>query len=64
MTDWRCLKCRKLLAKLHSPGRLHIRISGGCQYTVSLPVSSTCPRCGTLNEVVEQPADGPRAQAS
>jgi len=49
--EWRCAQCGKLLGKV-SKDRLHIRYERGCEYLASLPVSSTCRKCGALNEMV------------
>ena len=47
--DWRCVQCGKLLGRI-AEGRLHIRYERGNEYLVALPVTSTCRKCGTLNE--------------
>jgi len=47
--EWRCTRCRKLLAILRSD-RLHIRFARGHEYLVGLPVTCVCRNCRTLNE--------------
>jgi hypothetical protein len=48
--DWRCASCGQLLGRL-CDGRLHLRFGRGYEYVVSLPVTSACRGCQTLNEL-------------
>ena len=53
--EWRCIRCRKLLAVVRGE-RLHIRFSRGHEYLVGFPVTSVCRNCGTLNELRDEKA--------
>jgi rubredoxin len=48
-SDWRCTLCGKLLGVCQGD-RLHLRFAQGHEYIVSIPASSICRGCGTLNE--------------
>jgi len=53
--EWRCIRCRKLLAVVRGE-RLHIRFARGHEYLVGFPVTSVCRNCGTLNELHDETA--------
>lgn len=48
--EWRCIRCQKLLGILEGD-RLHIRFSGGHDYTVGLPATAVCRGCKKGNEL-------------
>ena len=48
-SEWRCIRCGKLLAVLRGD-RLHISFARGHEYLVGLPVTCVCRNCRTLNE--------------
>ena len=49
-SQWRCSRCRRLLAVLHGD-RLHIRLARGHEYLVGFPATTACRHCKTLNEI-------------
>lgn len=52
--DWRCKRCFKLLGRVEH-GRVQLVVSRSHQYLASVPISSVCRCCGTLNELVSLP---------
>ncbi|RDD64192.1 hypothetical protein DU478_21505 [Thalassococcus profundi] len=52
--DWRCKRCFKLLGRIER-SRVQLVISRSHQYLASVPISSVCRCCGTLNEMVTLP---------
>lgn len=50
--DWRCTWCFKLLGHKQD-GRVRLRFGRDHQYDCSLPVSTVCRCCGTLNELLK-----------
>jgi len=50
MREWRCSRCGKLLGMVRE-GRLHVRTTKGHQYMVGFPVTATCGKCRTMNEL-------------
>ncbi len=61
--DWRCSKCRKLLAVLRGD-RLHIRFARGHEYLVGFPATSVCRSCRTLNELRDSSSTDTEAAGS
>ncbi len=57
--DWRCRNqnCGKKLGEIAGP-KIHIRIGRGREYIAHLPVTASCPACGTLTEAVRPPSGG------
>lgn len=51
---WRCTCCGKLLGR-HDGCRMEVRIGTKIECSGSLPFTSRCPRCGTLNEYTGNP---------
>lgn len=49
-TEWRCQQCGKLLGKVEGT-RLHLKFGRGYDYLVSLPATSVCRKCHSLNEL-------------
>lgn len=49
-TQWRCSRCRKLLAIVRGD-RLHIRLARGHEFLVGFPATTSCRHCETLNEI-------------
>ena len=48
--DWRCTHCQMLLGR-RDGDRVHVRFARGHQYVASLPITSVCRSCATLNEL-------------
>jgi len=48
--EWRCTKCGKLLGVLEGD-RLYIEFTRGHRYIVTLPATTVCRACHSLNEV-------------
>ena len=49
-TEWRCKQCGKLLGEVEGT-RLHLKFAKGYDYLVSLPATSVCRKCHSLNEL-------------
>ena len=54
--EWRCARCGKLLG-IWNGSRLHIRFTRGHEYLVSLPATTVCRGCRTLNELTDPRSD-------
>lgn len=57
--QWRCSRCRKLLAIVRGD-RLHISFARGHEYLVGFPATTACRHCKTLNEIDDGAAVAPR----
>jgi len=53
--EWRC-RCGKLLGVVHHR-RIHLRFPGPHEYFVTRPVTTSCPKCRTMNEIADDGDD-------
>ncbi|MCU9848936.1 hypothetical protein OEZ60_13070 [Defluviimonas sp. WL0024] len=56
LCNWRCRCCGALLGR-YLDNRLQIRFARGHEYYVTLPVTTRCRTCMSLNELVGRKAD-------
>ena len=54
LTNWRCRCCGALLGR-HAGHRMQITFARGHDYYVTLPVTTRCRTCKSLNELTASP---------
>jgi len=56
LTNWRCRSCGHLLGR-YLDHRMQISFARGHEYYVTLPVTTRCRSCRSLNELTPRPRD-------
>lgn len=54
LTNWRCRSCGALLGR-YLDRRMQISFARGHEYYVTLPVTTRCRTCKSLNELTPRP---------
>jgi phage FluMu protein Com len=54
LTNWRCRQCGALLGR-YLDHRMQITFARGHEFYVTLPVTTRCRRCKSLNELAAHP---------
>lgn len=54
LTNWRCRSCGQLLGR-YLDHRMQISFARGHEYYVTLPVTTRCRTCKSLNELALRP---------